>query len=73
MSEIKDIPVFLFTGFLEGGKTKFLQETLEDKRFNSGERTLLIVCEAGTRYWSPPVTRAVSIFCQEAFIMLIEP
>ena len=44
MSEIKDIPVFLFTGFLEGGKTKFIQETLEDKRFNSGERTLLIVC-----------------------------
>lgn len=41
------IPVYTFTGFLESGKTKFIQETLEDPRFNSGERTLLIVCEEG--------------------------
>ncbi len=42
-----EIPVYLFTGFLEGGKTKFIQETFEDPRFNSGERTLLLVCEEG--------------------------
>lgn len=42
-----DIPVYLFTGFLESGKTKFIQETLEDERFNSGEKTLVIVCESG--------------------------
>ena len=42
-----DIPVYLFTGFLESGKTKFIQETLEDRRFNKGERTLLLVCEEG--------------------------
>ena len=41
------IPVYAFTGFLEAGKTKFIQETLEDERFNSGERTLLLVCEEG--------------------------
>ena len=41
------IPVFLFTGFLESGKTTFIQDTLEDKRFNSGERTLLLVFEEG--------------------------
>lgn len=41
------VPVMLFTGFLESGKTKFIQETLEDKRFNNKERTLLIVCEEG--------------------------
>ena len=41
------IPVYAFTGFLDSGKTKFIQETLEDERFNSGERTLLIVCEEG--------------------------
>jgi hypothetical protein len=41
------IPVYVFTGFLESGKTKFIQETLEDERFNSGERTLLLVCEEG--------------------------
>ena len=32
-NQAKEVPVFLFTGFLEGGKTKFIQETLEDKRF----------------------------------------
>jgi len=41
------IPVYTFTGFLESGKTKFIQETLEDPRFNAGERTLLLVCEEG--------------------------
>lgn len=41
------IPVYVFTGFLESGKTKFIQETLEDPRFNAGERTLLLVFEEG--------------------------
>ena len=31
------IPVYAFTGFLDAGKTKFIQETLEDERFNAGE------------------------------------
>ncbi len=41
------IPVYVFTGFLDSGKTKFIQQTLEDPRFNNGERTLLLVCEEG--------------------------
>ena len=41
------IPVYAFTGFLDSGKTKFIQETLEDERFNAGERTLLLICEEG--------------------------
>ena len=41
------IPVYSFTGFLDAGKTKFIQETLEDRRFNAGERTLLLVFEEG--------------------------
>lgn len=41
------IPVFLFLGFLEAGKTRFLQETLEDRRFNSGEKTLILSFEEG--------------------------
>ena len=44
---MSDIPVYLFTGFLESGKTKFIQETLEDKRFHKNERTLVLVCEEG--------------------------
>ena len=41
------IPMYVFTGFLESGKTKFIQETLEDERFNAGEKTLLLVFEEG--------------------------
>ena len=41
------VPVYVFTGFLDSGKTKFIQETLEDERFNAGERTLLLVFEEG--------------------------
>ena len=40
-------PMYVFTGFLEAGKTKFIQETLEDPRFNAGEKTLLLVFEEG--------------------------
>ncbi len=49
----RDIPVYLFTGFLEAGKTRFIQETLEDKRFCNGERTLLLVCEEGEEEYAP--------------------
>lgn len=44
---MNQIPVYAFTGFLDSGKTKFIQETLEDPRFNAGERTLLLVFEEG--------------------------
>ena len=48
-----ELPVYLFTGFLEAGKTKFIQETLEDIRFNAGERTLLLLCEEGVEEYEP--------------------
>ena len=53
MPENRDLPVYLFTGFLEAGKTKFIQETLEDKRFCNGERTLLLICEEGEEEYEP--------------------
>ena len=49
----REIPVYLFTGFLEAGKTKFIQETFEDPRFNNGENTLLLVCEEGVEEYDP--------------------
>lgn len=41
------IPVYAFSGFLDAGKTKFIQGVLCDPRFNAGERTLLLLCEQG--------------------------
>ena len=42
-----EIPVYLFTGFLESGKTSFIQEVLEGPEFNSEVKTLLLQCEEG--------------------------
>ena len=42
-----DLPVYLFTGFLEGGKTHMIQESMESPQFNTGEKTLIIQCEEG--------------------------
>lgn len=41
------VPVYLFTGFLESGKTTFLQDTLRDPQFDDGEKTLVLICEDG--------------------------
>ncbi|MDE6613664.1 MAG: GTPase [Clostridia bacterium] len=43
----------MFLGFLDSGKTKFIQETLEDKRMENGEKTLLLVCEEGEEEYEP--------------------
>lgn len=62
-----DVPVYLFTGFLEAGKTRFIQETMEDKRFNSGEKTLLLLCEEGEEEYD------ISAFpCKDVFIRTID-
>ncbi len=44
----REVPCYLFTGFIDSGKTTFLQETLKDNRFNEGtESTLVLMCEEG--------------------------
>ncbi len=48
-----EINCFLFLGFLESGKTRFIQETLEDKRLDTGENTVLLVCEEGEEEYVP--------------------
>jgi hypothetical protein len=50
---MEDVSVYLFLGFLESGKTKFIQETLEDPRMENGERTMLLVCEEGEEEYAP--------------------
>lgn len=50
---MEEVQVYLFTGFLEAGKTKFIRETLQDKRFNDKEPTLLLLCEDGEEEYEP--------------------
>lgn len=45
--EIKEVPVYLFTGFLGAGKTTFIQDILSSEEFNEGENTILLLCEEG--------------------------
>lgn len=47
VGDYMSVPVYLFTGFLESGKSTFLQDTLRDPQFNDGETTLVILCEDG--------------------------
>ena len=44
---MNEIPVYLVTGFLESGKTTFVNDTMRDKRFTAGEKVLVIACEEG--------------------------
>ena len=46
MEEIK-VPIYLMTGFLESGKTSFLNFTLQQDYFHIDGKTLLILCEEG--------------------------
>lgn len=49
-----EIPIYLFTGFLEGGKTSFIVETMKDPNFNDGKRKYLIItCEEGEVEYYP--------------------
>lgn len=43
----KPIPIYLFTGFLDGGKTSFIRQTMDEGQFKDGITTLFIVCEEG--------------------------
>lgn len=58
------IPVYAFSGFLDAGKTKFIQETLEDPRFNAGEKTLLLVCEEGEEEYDFSAFPAQNVFLE---------
>ena len=43
----RDIPVYLFTGFLESGKTTCIKEILQEGNFEDGLKTLLLLTEEG--------------------------
>lgn len=49
----QEVSVYLFLGFLESGKTTFIQETFEDPRMDNGERTVLLLCEEGETEYAP--------------------
>lgn len=48
-----DVMVYLMTGFLDSGKTQFLDFTLKQDYFQIDGKTLLILCEEGEEEYDP--------------------
>lgn len=59
-----EIPVYLFTGFLEAGKTKFIQETLSEQALVPGGNTLLLICEEGIEEYDPSEFASPNVYCE---------
>ncbi len=51
----KEIPVYLFTGLLESGKTTCIQEVIEEGNFSDGAKTLFLMCEEGEHEIDDPL------------------
>lgn len=50
-------PVYLINGFLESGKTEFINFTLEQPYFRISGKTLLLLCEEGEGEYDPSVLK----------------
>ena len=58
------MPVFLINGFLEAGKTQFLEFTMDQEYFQTEGKTLLIVCEEGdTEYDEKKLSMVLPLIC----------
>lgn len=63
--QYEEYPVYLFTGFLESGKTSFLNETLSDpKFFKNGDRTLVLLFEEGEIEPDPSTFASPDVFLE---------
>mgnify|MGYP003308308738 CR=1 FL=1 len=60
----KEIPVYVFMGFLESGKTTFAKETLMDRGFTGGAKTLLLVCEDGEEEYDIDALKKANIYTE---------
>lgn len=54
---------YLFTGFLEAGKTQFIQEVLSSQDFGEETNLLLLVCEEGMEEFDPSEFKTKNINC----------
>lgn len=69
---MSDTPLYLFTGFLESGKTTCIKGLITRPDFMTGEKTLLILCEEGEEDFEENLlnyanTRVVKISKEEEF------
>lgn len=63
-NRLRDIPVYLFTGFLDSGKTTFIQSVLDTPDDSMEKKTLLLVCEDGEIEYNPSRFASENIIIQ---------
>lgn len=56
----KEIPVYLFTGFMDSGKTTLVEETLFENEFGDGSKGLIIMCEDGDVEYNEDKLRTIN-------------
>ena len=56
----QEIPVYLFTGFMDSGKTHLVEETLFENNFGEGAKGLLIMCEDGETEYNDAKLKTVN-------------
>ena len=64
MAQDKVYPVYLVAGFLDSGKTSFINGILSDG-FALEDRTMLLCCEEGEVEYDPKVLRNVTVVTAE--------
>lgn len=57
---MQEIPVYVFTGFMDSGKTSLIQETLFENDFGGGNKTLIICCEDGEKEYDAGKLKAIN-------------
>lgn len=65
----REIPVYLFMGFLESGKTSFIQDTLQEDYFNDGQKTLIFACEEGEEEYDDAIlalSKTVVVYVEDS-------
>ena len=56
----QEIPVYLFTGFMDSGKTTLVNETLFENDFAEGGKGIIIMCEDGDVEYDPEKLKTVN-------------
>ena len=56
----QEIPVYLFTGFMDSGKTTLVEETLYENNFSDGTKGLIIMCEDGDKEYNEDKLKTVN-------------
>jgi len=66
---MREIPVYMIVGFLDSGKTDFINGILEEG-FARGERTLLLSCEEGENEYNAKALEGVTVIQIEEYEQL---